>query len=343
MARFADFVIKINPEVETIQERTAKVMTALFIRPLKGNMPNIAFFGGKSGRGKSMAVLKIMEDVLASQGIKLLDVLDDVNIYKPTEYTKKWRALLHDDRLKNVGMIAIHESRELVGAKTWHDFLTQTISTVTAISRQIKPISLLIISQDIGDISRDMRKMVDYHIECERKPFGPAKLKWSVIYQDKKDLEKVHLRMRRLRGYVVYADGHMRPWNPYNMVLTLPSQEVQRAFAKADYLAKSVIIDHRFEKMNKQMEKTYGLGNSQGKLTAMVEYYVRNPDMLSQIARMTNKGYKLLPEARTIHELTDAEGTEFLSQLSTRVKDITVAEEATVSAEMHKIENEGHP
>lgn len=324
---FCDFAIRYDPKKDTKNDITEKILHALVVKRLKGKKPTAMFIGGESGSGKSYAALKIQEIILKQYGIKLTDVLHDINVYNPTEYpvklenllfsTKATETTLKQKSLKKAPILAVHEARTVIPAKMWHNFVNQAIGDVNAMSRSIKRMLFIIVSQFIRDISSDIRYTLNYYCIVKRKNKGPARLYINVMWKDDRDIEKPKLRKRRIQGYLIYPNGRYRRFVPEYIELSKPPKEIIEEFEKQDFESKGKIIHQKMEKMIKEMQIEQDVGTK--KIDAMVDFYLQDIDKLYQIGKRNKNGWKVKPAIRDMHDLTKIELTEFQDKLNAKL------------------------
>lgn len=340
MGRYFDFCVRFDKDKDTPEELTKRILYSLFIQRIKAKKPVVAFIGADSGEGKSYSTLRLMELLLELQGINIRDVLDDVNVFTPIEYPVKLNNLLfpsetkkhYQDKLTNeelekklrllkkVNVICMHEAREIVKAKNWHTFLNQAISDVNAMSRSIKRLCFFVISQFIRDISSDIRYTLNYYITIHRPLGKKARLTISVLWKDDSDLERPRLKKRRIKGYLVDSKGRYRIYQPKYLELTKPSKDIREAFKKRDFESKAMIIRKKIERLVSELKVEMQIGSA--KVDAMVNWYVKNQENLNLIGKRFRGKWKVKPEVKVMHELTDSEGKEFESKLNERMKEL---------------------
>lgn len=321
---FCDFVIKFDPDKDTDEDVAKKILYSIIVKPLKAKKPRVIFISGNSGEGKSYGALKLQEALCETMGLSLIDYVNDINVYKPQEYSIKLDRLLFNKNLKKVNIFCIHEARELVKAKLWYSFLNQVVSDVNAMSRSVKRICTIIISQFIRDISTDVRYTIDYYIKASRPIHRRTRFYIYAMWKDDRDLEKPKLKKRKLTGYKVYPNGKYRRFSPQYIELSLPSKEIIESFEKNDTEAKASIIRKKLEKLTKEMEND--LAESTDKIQSMVDFYSENQESLSNIGRMRNRKFTISQKFKDMHDLTHTEAKEFEKRLSNKLKDIGMEE-----------------
>jgi hypothetical protein len=318
---FRDFVIKYDPKKDKPIDITRRILYSIVINRLKHKKPAVLFISGDSGEGKSFGALRLQELLLEIQGMKLEDLISDINVYVPIEYPRKINKLLglnpggyKATGLKDANIICVHEARELVKAKNWHSFINTAISDVNAMSRSIKRLCVMIVSQFIRDISSDIRYTLNYYVKVSRPIGKKARLYFYVMWKDDTDLEKPKLKKRKLTGYLVYPNGVYRKYTPKYLELRKPKKENVEKFEKQDTEAKAKIIRHKINKLVKEMGAEMDLENE--KVNLMVEHYVKNPQNLTSIGRQYRDKWKLKPDVRKMYELSKEEAVDFERKLN---------------------------
>lgn len=319
MGKYLDFIIDYNedPELMGIQ-----ILQNITINRLKAHKPCIIFVSGDSGEGKSYAGLKILDVVNKYYGIDTLSTLDDSVIYIPTEYlTKLDNCLFYKKNkrmdLKNLRVLMIDEAREVVKARLWHTFLNQAIADCNAMSRSVKEIVLLVVSQFIKDIDSAVRYTLTFYAECERPLTGSTRLRLERVWKNTYDLERPKLCKRPLVGYIDYGKSRSKfyPWFEVHK----PPRELYEKYDKNTFAAKSKILRKRIEETLKRLQKD--IGHEFDKVEELVKYYIKNPEQMKLIRDPKYKKFRLRKEFKEMHDITNIEVTEFQKRLFEKMKD----------------------
>lgn len=311
---YCDFVIRHDPNKESNIELTKKIFYSVFIKRIKAQKPCIIFVSGDSGEGKSYSAITIQRILMEIQGLGLMEYLNNINVYQPLEYPQKLRELLFNNDLKKVNIICMHEAREIVKAKLWYNFLNQSISDINAMSRKIKRLITIIISQFIRDISTDIRYTLNYYCVVRRPKNKPARVYINVLWKDDRDLEKPKLRKRKLSGYIVLPGGAYRRYIPKYLECKQPPKEIRDEFDKKDYESKAHIIKKKIDSLIKEMEQD--IGSTTQKISTMVEWYINNPTSLNLIGKVYKNKFRLKKNFKIMHELSDYESEQFEIKLN---------------------------
>ncbi|WP_456477594.1 hypothetical protein [Geoglobus ahangari] len=309
MGQFIDFVVEYTEDPEELGRRILRNIT---VNRIKAKKPTIIGITGASSEGKSWTALKIADIVNEEFGVDTAEVLDETVVYTPLEYTKKLDRLLFDKELKKVHTLMIDEGRELIKSKLWYDFVRQAIADVNAMHRQIKPLVVLVVSQDIADILRDVRRTLTFYGQCMRPLSGGVHFKLYRLWKDERDLENVKLRKRKLRGHIV-KDGRKVVFTVNKFKVKAPRKEIVEKYEKLSFERKSKIIRGKLETLLKQIEKE--IGHQFDKVDQLVTYYTEHPELLNIILERKRNKIRVKKEFKNMHDLTATEVKEFEKRL----------------------------
>ena len=236
-------------------------------------------------------------------GIPLSEVLDDVNIYSPLEYPSKMDNILHKPELKRINFIAMHEAREIIPSKKWQNFLTMAVNDISATNRVVKRLVTFVVSQSIGDVTSDTRKMINYYLRCERWNYGSPKTKVYIeaFWMDERDKQKIKLKTRGIKGLLRLPDGRLRSVKPICFEITRPNHEIVKRFKQSDFLAKSKTIQAKLNKILSALKAE--LGTEQNKIDAIVNWYVKLPESLKIIGKKAKDHWVVKKEVVEIHNI----------------------------------------
>ena len=313
-----DFVIQYNPETDTDEDVAKKILYSIVVKRMKENKPVVIFLGGDSGEGKSWGSLRLQELLMEIQGQKLSDYVEHMNVFTPLEYPKKIDPLLFDKKLKKANIICLHEAREVIKAKLWQSFLTQAISDINAMSRSIKRLTVIIISQFIRDITSDMRYTLNFYMTVSRPRGKKPRLRIQVMWKDDRDLESPKLRKRRLAGYLVYPNKKYKRFIPQYFELNRPSKEITDRFEKLDIESKSSIIKSKINKLLQELEAE--VGGESNKVKAIVDWYMKDLNNLRLIGKRSRGKFKVHESFTNIHSLSQYEINQFQDMMTENLK-----------------------
>lgn len=327
---FCDFAVRYNPELDTQEDLVKRIFYSVFIKRIHERKPAVIYIGGDSGEGKSYAGLRFQEILLELQGEDLAPHVDEVNVFVPFEYPEKLKALLFNPELKGVNVICMHEAREVVKAKQWQSFMTQAISDVNALSRSVKRMIIIIISQFIRDITSDIRYTLNYYVIVRRPKRMPARIYINVMWKDDRDLEKPKLRRRKLSGYLIYPNGKYRRFVPQYFEFRRPVKEIRDKFEALDMKAKSDIIKRKIEELVKRMKEDAGVAND--KIAEMVDFYSRDPEQLHLVGRIRKGEWVLRKDFREMHSMTKEESRLFESHMKAKISGMEAFQPVPIEA-----------
>lgn len=312
-----DFCVKYDPNKDTSEDLSRRILYSLFVQPIKQKKPRVIFISGDSGEGKSYSAIRLQELLCEIQNVDPLTNFESMNVFTPLEYPKKLDALLHDRKLKKVNILCMHEAREIIRAKNWHNFLTQAIADVNAMSRSVKRICFIIISQFIRDITSDVRYTLNYYCKMSRTN-KETRMYIQRVWKDDRDLEKPKLRKRKIFGFVVYPDGRRRRIRPSYLIIKKPNPELVKKFDELDTAAKSAIIRRKVNRLIADMEME--LQGENKKIVDMATWYLSNPDKMLGIGKMRGDKFVLDKKFNEMHDLNDKEKKEFVKILEQEMK-----------------------
>lgn len=322
---FVDFIVKYNPKTDTQEDLAKKIMEHVILYRLKYKKPAVIYVSGDSGEGKSYTALYLQSLLLSIQGLDIREQLENVNVFYPIEYPKKLDNLLHSKELKKVNIICLHEAREIVKARLWHSFLNQSISDINAMSRSVKRLVTIVISQFIRDIDTSVRYTLNFYCKVRRpmSQSGKARLQIYVLWKDDRDLEKPKLRKRRLSGYIQYPSGIRRRFTPKFFEVSRVDKDIAARFEELDKKSKSDIIKRKVSALIQEMEKD--IDTKDTKVNVMIDWYMDHIDNLKYIGVMKYRKFKVNEDIDKMHGLTKYERDLFQKKLNERLKEKGIA------------------
>ena len=313
MGKFIDFVIDYNDNPSIMGEQILQNLTVNRIRAKK---PSTVFISGDSGEGKSSLALKILCAVNNKYGVDSYELLHDMIVYLPIQYLDKFDNILHWRRknrpeLKDVHILIVDEARDVINAKDWHTFINRAVASCTNMSRRIKPMVYILISQFITDIDSDMRHTLTFYSECQRPLTGRTKVTFERVWKNTYDLQRPRLCKRPVIGWVVNDDGSRAKLIP-EFEAKMPDKKLFNKYDEESFRAKSKILRMRIEETLNKMQKQVNIFD---KVEALVDYYIKNPDQLTTIIDPRYKKFRLRPQFMDMHDITRTERIEFEKRL----------------------------
>ena len=318
---FVDFIVKYDPKQDTQEDVAKRIIHHVILYRLKYKKPAVVYISADAGEGKSHSAIYLQKMLMEIQGLNIREYLKDINVFYPIEYPKKLDRILYDKELRKVNIICIHEAREVIKARLWYSFLNQSISDINAMSRSVKRLCTIVISQFIRDIDTSVRYTLNFYCKV-RRPMskgGKARLQIYVLWKDDRNLEKPMLRKRRLSGYLQYPSGIRRRFTPrYFEVNRLPD-DIAKEFETLDRESKSMIIRKKIDALIKDMSRDIEIKDQ--KVKAMAEWYSSHPESLKLIGSIKYKKFKINDEIHTMHEMTKWEKETFEKLLNEKIRE----------------------
>ena len=320
MGYWYDFVVKYDPKTETGEDITKKVLNSIILRRLKFKKPAILFIAGKSGEGKTHTAVRLQQLLLEILDLDIREYLNDMNVFTPLEYPTKLDALLYDKRLKKIPIICSHEARDLVRSTNWRDFLTTSIADVNAMSRAVKRLCIMIVSQNFKDIAREIRLTINYYCKVTRPIGHKARLQIYTTYEDDRDLDKLKIMKRKLTGYLVYPNGNWKKWTPKYLEVSRLDKDLAKILDTADANAKSGILKRKLNNLMVAMKKD--IGQDTDKIKNMVEWYTEHDnENLNHIGTVKKNKVRISKTFKEMHDLDDKETATFETLLLTKLEE----------------------
>lgn len=314
-----DFWIPYNKDE---QKQAIAILDYAFLYRTERKKQTVLVLTGDPGEAKSSIAQALTEKLLANRGINYAPYVSDVTVYTPFEFPEKETNLLESPRLKDIPLMIIDEARLVVKAKNWHNFLNQAIADVFALQRRVKPLMLIVVTQDLDDIDKDIRRLVTYWGECYRPLNGAAELHLSRFWKDTRDPEKIKLKKRGLRGIVEMPDGRRRLEFPGTFIFKMPSKEVWQKYDADNFKNKGIIIKQKLEEMVQAMKKEMGF-KDKSRQDVLFDYYLK-PEKYHELLfhfKKTNRGnYRLKEGAKEILGLQPSEAKRFEFAIKDRMK-----------------------
>lgn len=313
--RYTDFVVPYN-ENPALQSQA--IIHNLILSRLKYKKPFIMAVTAGSGEGKSFTATRLAELILSAQGLKLKDYMDDVFIFTPGEYRRKIKAILYDERLKDLNFVIIDEAKEVVNAKDWNSFANKAISHINKTMRRIKRVACIFVVQSMRDLDIDVRYTLNYQGKCIRPLGKHTRLYVYRIYEDDSDLERIKLKKRRIFGFVKKPSGRRAKVMP-KFIMTRPEKDIVKMYHKLEWDAKVKIINRKLDALLARFEDEEGAFNK--KIALTVDFYLKKPELLEMIVDSKKKRFSIKKEFVKMHKFSDEEVEAFKSQLFEKLKE----------------------
>jgi len=321
-----DFAIKHDPATDSPTLIAKRIFRSIFLKRLQARKPVILGIFARSGEGKSFAALRLMELMCEEQGINFEENFDLMNVRDPAEYADKFEKILNSKKYpeyKHINIICMHEAREIIRAKKWFELTAQAVSDVNALSREVKPLMIIIISQYLKDITKEIRLTLTHYAKVRRPNQSGAHsvMQINVVDEDDTDIETPYIYKRQVQGYLRMPNGNYVKYRP-DFEMRLPSKNIVRMFRGADRESKMRLIIDKLSKIADLYRKDSGDTDSSKKILTMIDYYSANPERLKDIGKFHKgkKGYQLLPKVRELHGIDLTQAKKFEDEMTKIMK-----------------------
>jgi len=296
-----DFQINID-KMENKKNLSEEIIKHITLGRLKADKPCIMMIAGDSGEGKSMTDLRIGEIIEPD-----LDLEHQV-IYTPYEYPDKMKWILFSKEGKDRHVLIMMEARELIKSTLWYTLINQVIADVNAMSRTIKPIVLILSSQDLADVDKPTRKTLTYYGYCVRPRDHAARLTLYRVCKTRHLVDNPKTHLRKLKG-LVYENGQTTKMEIDKMIMHLPSESLRNRFRELDIKAKTDIINQKLTLLNEALNKEKP---NLTRIEQLVEVIVKDSGILNMFLSRSKDGkIKLKPEFASIYNLDKKDFKEF--------------------------------
>lgn len=315
MGKYVDFRL---PECNTQEELGNTLIEHLTVNRIKAKKPCFLYLTGESGEGKSYTGLAIEKIICEAYDLDYYEMMNPAIVYMPVEYSMKLRGILYARELKHLHVIMIDEARDLLSSKTWYDFINRTINDINNQHRGVKPLVVIVISQDLGDIDYATRKTIQYRGKCFRPIGKNAVLRLKRFWKDEHDISNVKLRERRLKGFLNH-DGKTHNVYIGDIRVRLPPKNIRSEYDKNSFTKKSEVLRRKIELIEKRIQKEmYG---KYDKVEMLIKYYSKYPQWEDLLFTSPNslKNPRLRTDFKNLHDLTESEAKDFESRIVERL------------------------
>ena len=326
---YINFRIKTDYELtkETREQLGNEVITRIYNQRIDSKKPCITFMGGASGEGKSFGVLRLNEVVYINEIEADPELfLQKQIIYTPFEYAPKFKWILYNKEARKRRVMIFMESRELVKAKLWYTIINQAITDVNAMSRSVKPLAFTMVSQDISDIDKELRRTINFYGRCIRPFERHTRISFYQVYSTG-NIENSKILQKKLHGLV------WTPTTKYHIevgkfIMNLPRKELRKRFEEIDFKAKSGIILKKLDLLVKVLQKQEP---RLSRLESLVEIIIKDPSMLNWIVRRNRRTgeFKVKSQFAELYNMTKTELSDLERQLIKRLKEAGIMEDET--------------
>lgn len=309
-----DFMVEWQGDV---QATTAKIFYNLFVKKIKADMPCVICITGKSGRGKSSVALHLADILFKQEGLDFAQYVSQAVVGSIKDFGPKTKAILSAKELKDCFVLIIDEARVTVSSNEWSSLVNRAVVMVNALSRAVKPLMIIIVSQSLKDIDRATRDTIDYYIKVTRNYGQPAKIKIYEFYVDDKDIDKPRTKKKLVKGLVT-TNGQKDTIELTRIEFPRVRQEVWEPYKKAMIESKNELLEAEFDKLAKALtEKEEGSANQ--RVDNLVNFLWSNKYILNNFAKFSRKQWSLNPEFVKNFQVSDSEKKQIEKKLKNKV------------------------
>jgi len=260
----------------------------VWIEPVLRDKVVVTFIEGKSGSGKSTAMVALemhIERIFQKYtGIRYpYDVIKQ-NVFVPQEYHRKLEWWTQSPAV----VMGVDELRFLLPKNQWASLLSQSIGEINETIRALKSENMakkhglryggVIIynSQTLTDVVKDTRKTIDVDIILER-PSDRVFLKAYTFWVERKDIEHLSIKQKRLEfdfDHVTFRIASSSQIKP-------PPADVMNLFIKHSVEAKGEIFRRKRDKIIRELERQLGAAIS-------IEEQLRNDEIWNMVMKLAH-------------------------------------------------------
>jgi hypothetical protein len=327
---YINFRLKTDYEItkDTREKLGQEIISTIYNQRIDARKPCITFMGGASGEGKSLGILRLNEIVYANEIESDPELfLQNQVIYTPFEYAPKFKWILYNKEAKHRKVMVFMESRELVKAKLWYTIINQAIADVNAMSRSVKPLAFTMVSQDISDIDKELRRTINFYGKCIRPIERHTRISFYQIYSTG-NIENSKILQKKLHG-LVWTPTQRYHIEVGKFIMNLPSKELRKRFEEIDYEKKSGIIMKKLDMLIKVLQKQEP---RLSKLEGLIEVVIKDPSMLNWIVTRNRRTgeFKVKSQFAELYDITKQELQDFERQLIKKLKETGMVEEKPI-------------
>jgi len=309
-----DFMVEWQGDV---QATTAKIFYNLFVKKIKADMPCVICITGKSGRGKSSVALHLADLLFKQEGLDFAEYVDRAVVGSIKDFGTKTKAILSAKELKDCFVLIIDEARVTVSSNEWSSLVNRAVVMVNALSRAVKPLMIIIVSQSLKDVDRATRDTIDYYIKVTRNYGQPAKIKIYEFYVDDKDIDKPHTKKKLVRGLIT-TNGQKDTIELTRIEFPRVRDEVWEPYKKSMIESKNELLEAEFDKLAKALTEKEAGGNNQ-RINNLVDFLWSNKYILNNFAKFSRKQWYLKNEFIKSFQVSDVEKKQIEKELRAKV------------------------
>lgn len=245
------------------------------------------------------------------RGIDYSLYVNDVTIYTPIEYPRKTKNMLFSKELKQLQFLIIDEGRLVVRAKNWHSFINQVIADIFAMQRKVKRLFIIINTQSLQDIDKDLRRRITFWGTVNRPLHHKPRLYLARFWDDTRDPENIKLKKRNFRG-MYKQNKKIRIVQPPFIAFGMPNKKIWKIYDENSYKAKAAIIKKKLDALMEKMQAEFG--EASDRLNSLFNFYSepkRRQELLMH-GKINRKGeFRLKKDAIELFQLNKEHAKEF--------------------------------
>lgn len=289
----------------TLEATMSKIFHNLIVSTIKDDKPCVMLVTGKSGTGKSSIGLTITDGLYREEGMDFAQYVKQTVVMEITEFGTKVKAVLFEKDLKKCFVIIIDEARKTVSKDDWRSIVNRAVSMVNALSREVKPLAIIIITQSLRDIDTNTKDTIDYYVKCKRSLRHPTEATFYEFWVDDHNLDKPKLKKKIVKGVII--DGNKsRKVALYNVEFHRPRPEVWAAYKSISYDSKTKMLEQEFDTLAKSLASKYNV-EALNRIEALANTLVSKPEMLRNFGIYKRKHWILNDDFCTTFDVTKDE------------------------------------
>lgn len=301
-----------------IFDTSGQILHKLIVNRTKKNKPCVICIVGKSGEGKSNVGLYIADETYKREGIDFVNYVKETVIMSALDFGPKTKDILRSKDLKKAFILIIDEAKATVNSQDWATAVNRTIAMVNSLSRAIKPMAIIIISQSLKDVDRATRDTIDYYIKVQRGDEG-ASAKIYEFWVDDRDLDRPKTKKRIVSGLIENEKGEVQPFQLNKIVFGKVRKDVWDKYNSIMYEAKDKLIEAEFENLDRHLQTKYGNKEIE-RVINIADYLQNNPDRINEYGKTVRKTWRLNNEFKLHFNLSDLQVRELEKNLTGYLK-----------------------
>jgi adenylate kinase family enzyme len=303
----------------SLEKTMKRIFHNLIVSTIKDDKPCVILITGKSGTGKSSVALSIADDIYGEEQLDFLPYVQQSVVMEITEFGDKVKAVLYEKELKKCFLVILDEARKTVNKDDWRSVVNRTVAMVNALSREVKPLAIIIITQSLRDIDINTRDTIDYYVKCKRSLRHPTEASFYEFWVDDSNVDKPKMKKKIVMGNILEA-GKARTVKLYNVEFHKPREEIWKAYKGFSYDSKTKMLEQEFNNLANALKSKYN-DSSIKRTQELAQYLHTRKDLLNDFAQFKRKRWQLTPEFCTNFNVSVFEKKEIEKLLLEKNKD----------------------